>query len=250
MQHAKYATRLRYLAADQVDDAVVDYHGLDVVGPDNGKLGDLDGFIVDPEAGRVYYAVVDTAGWFKTKQLLLPIGHATLDAAGRSLRVDVNKDQLNRYPEFESSRFREFSDDDLRQFEGRMVDACCPDEAATATDAWAYDSRRHYTQPDWWRSSDPARRDVAASSHRPVTTAAAGVMATPVAERQDREHIAARGAEGRPGRDADDVSPHFGGRAQPGDVLGIETGGERTHVGEDADDENERRREAERSSKE
>jgi uncharacterized protein YjbJ (UPF0337 family) len=40
-------------------------------------------------------------------------------------------------------------------------------------------------------------------------------------------------------------SPHFGGRAQPGDVIGLETGGEQTHVGETTEDENERRRDAE-----
>ena len=40
-------------------------------------------------------------------------------------------------------------------------------------------------------------------------------------------------------------SPHFGGRAQPGDVIGLETGGEQTHVGETTEDENKRRRDAE-----
>ena len=44
---------------------------------------------------------------------------------------------------------------------------------------------------------------------------------------------------------ADDVSPHDGGRAQPGDVLGIETGGETTEIGDTSEDENERRRRAE-----
>jgi uncharacterized protein YjbJ (UPF0337 family) len=42
-----------------------------------------------------------------------------------------------------------------------------------------------------------------------------------------------------------DSSPHFGGRAQPGDVIGVETGGEQTHVGETTEDENKRRRDAE-----
>jgi hypothetical protein len=45
--------------------------------------------------------------------------------------------------------------------------------------------------------------------------------------------------------DAGDVSPHYGGRAQPGDVLGIETGGETTEIGDTDEDENERRRKAE-----
>jgi hypothetical protein len=44
-----------------------------------------------------------------------------------------------------------------------------------------------------------------------------------------------------------DPSPHYEGRAQPGDVLGVETGGERTHIGETAEDENDRRRDAEKT---
>jgi hypothetical protein len=52
--------------------------------------------------------------------------------------------------------------------------------------------------------------------------------------------------EDLPLREADDVSPHFGGRAQPGDLLGIETGGETTEIGDTAEDENERRRDLEK----
>jgi hypothetical protein len=47
---------------------------------------------------------------------------------------------------------------------------------------------------------------------------------------------------------AGDVSPHYEGRAQPGDVLGIETGGETTAIGDTSEDENERRREAEKKA--
>ena len=45
---------------------------------------------------------------------------------------------------------------------------------------------------------------------------------------------------------AGDVSPHFGGRAQPGDVLGFETGGETTSLGDTSEDENKRRHETEK----
>ena len=55
-------------------------------------------------------------------------------------------------------------------------------------------------------------------------------------DRQRDEEAVAREAE---------PSPHFGGRAQPGDVIGVETGGEQTHVGETTEDENSRRRDAE-----
>jgi uncharacterized protein YjbJ (UPF0337 family) len=52
---------------------------------------------------------------------------------------------------------------------------------------------------------------------------------------RDEEAVARKG----------EPSPHFGGRAQPGDVIGVETGGEQTHVGETTEDENSRRRDAE-----
>src|SRR3954469_21856146 len=48
---------------------------------------------------------------------------------------------------------------------------------------------------------------------------------------------------------AGDTSPHLGGRAQPGDVLGVETGGERTYVGDTSEDENKRRRDAEEAAR-
>jgi len=50
-------------------------------------------------------------------------------------------------------------------------------------------------------------------------------------------------------RDRDDVSPHYGGRAQPGDVLGIETGGETSEIGDTAEDENDRRRKSEKNAR-
>ena len=49
MEHATYASRLQYLDADDVDDSTIDFSGLEVRGPDDSKLGDIDGFIVDPE---------------------------------------------------------------------------------------------------------------------------------------------------------------------------------------------------------
>ena len=47
-------------------------------------------------------------------------------------------------------------------------------------------------------------------------------------------------------RGAGDVSPYFGGRAKPGDVLGFETGGETTSLGDTSEDENKRRHELEK----
>src|SRR5687768_14209489 len=53
MEHASYASRLRYLDADDVDDSVVDFDGLEVRGREGERLGDVNGFIVDLASGRV-----------------------------------------------------------------------------------------------------------------------------------------------------------------------------------------------------
>jgi PRC-barrel domain protein len=151
MEHASYASRLRYLDADDVDDSVVDFDGLDVRGHDGEKLGDVNGFIVDLASGRVLYVVVDSGGWFRSRRFLAPIGHAVIDKAAGALTLDISKDRLERYPEFEEARFGEFTDEDLRAFEARMAQACCPEELPEEDAmSWAYDTRRHYQQPDWW----------------------------------------------------------------------------------------------------
>jgi len=152
METTTYIARLRYLEADDIDDSVVDFDGLDVRGSDDEKLGDIAGFVVDATSGRVYYAVVDSGGWFTSQRFLLPIGHATIDRDRRALRVDVTKDTLRGYPEFDEDRFRQFSDEDLRAFERRMAEACCPSEPHedVSVGTWHFDTRRHYTQPEWW----------------------------------------------------------------------------------------------------
>lgn len=249
MEHATYASRLRYLDADDVDDSTVDFDGLDVRGHDDAKLGDIDGFIVDPSTGRVYHIVVDSGGWFTSRRFLLPVGHATLDREARALRLDVSQDALRRYPEFHEDRFREFSDEDLRAFEQRTLAACCPDDPLedVSVGTWRYDAHRHYSQPAWWGGSYAAER------LRPVETGA--YRTTPARELHDRELVTARDRDERPVRSVGaegrgEPSPHFEGRAQPGDVLGLETGGERTYIGDTAENENKRRREAEESMRE
>ena len=185
MAQPTYAARLRYLPADEVDNSDINFSKLDVRGPDDSRLGEVDGFIVDADAGRVYYTVVDSGGWFTSRRLLLPVGHATIDRGARALRVDVSKDALMRYPEFDADRFEAFSDDDLRGFERRMVDACCPDEAIddVAVPAWQFGTRRHYSEPDWW-SAQSANRE----RFRPVATVASGVNPG-VRESYDRELV-------------------------------------------------------------
>jgi hypothetical protein len=169
MEQGSFALRLRYLGAGDVDDGVVDFDGLDVRGQDGEKLGQVNGFIVDLATGRVLYLVIDSGGWFRTRRFLAPIGHAVVDRPANALSLDITRERLTGYPEFDETRFSQFSDADLFSFDARMAEICCPDEQAGGDGTSAYDTRRHYRQPDWWTGGAYAHerlRPVESPAHR------------------------------------------------------------------------------------
>jgi hypothetical protein len=113
----------------------------------------------------------------------------------------------------------------MRLFERQMLDACCPDDSLPA----AGGAPRHYAQPDWWSGSPYAHERL-----RPVDTSGS-VASLP------RGSGRAGSGPVRAETWRNDASPDLDGRAQPGDVIGIETGVGRTHVGNNAAAENSRR---------
>jgi hypothetical protein len=215
-----------------------------VESPSAEKLGSVDGFIVDTALGRPYYLVVDSGGWFKSKRFLVPIGHLSYDTGRRRFIADLTRDRVNRFPGFDRDEFEQLSDDELARMDEQIVACCCPtqkvDRPASAS---RFEQWTHYRSPSWW-SADFYRPDRVDTNMRDMGIAGstASVPAAGLREHEhDEEHelVTAHGG---------DVSPHEGGRAQPGDVLGTETGGERTYLGDTSEDENERRRAAERDA--
>ena len=152
MTELRYASRFRYLDAVDVDQELAKFAGLDVMGADGERIGSVDGFVIDAEARRANHIVIDSGGWFTSRRLLLPIGHAALAEDRKSLRTDVTRDALCRLPEFEAGQFGDFTDAELQAFERNTVLACCPDEPLedVAETSWGYESQRHFRQPEWW----------------------------------------------------------------------------------------------------
>jgi hypothetical protein len=152
MSESRYASRFRYLDAADVDDAVVNFDRLAVVGADGEMIGDVEGFVVDVYAQRVIHIVVDAGVRFDLRRFLLPIGHAAIATDRKSLRTDVTRLALRYLPEFEADRFCEFTDEELHAFERNTVIACCPDQPleAVVEPTWGYECWGHYRQPDWW----------------------------------------------------------------------------------------------------
>ena len=238
---------LRYVDASSLDDGVVDFDGLNVESPTGEHLGDVDGFIVDAKSSRPYYLVVDAGGWFKSRHFLLPVGHTRFDADEEVLVTELSRERIDRFPGFDKDNFEKLSDDDWKRFNDETCQACTITGvsvvyAATEPYAAAWE-RADYSYPDWWRVS-PTLPDRMGGSALTAGVEYPPAAPTPTADRSNRDRTIARGSEDDSRREAD-PSPHFDGRAQPGDVLGVETGGERTYVGDTAEDENKRRQDAE-----
>jgi len=220
--------RLRYVDAGDLDDSAVDFDGADVETTSGDKLGDVDGFLLEVESARPYYVVVSAGSWFKSKYFLIPVGHVRFEAGRNAFIADIDRARVERFPGFDRDLFEKASDEDVRRMDEQIATACCPaEQMATTSDR--YSTWTHYRRPDWWQTSY-YRSGPSRSIPSPTGTSAARSAAS-----TDRERVMAHST---------DESPHFEGRAQPGDVIGVETAGEETHLGETSEDEDKRRRNA------
>lgn len=220
MDTQNFGTGLRYVDVEELERSNAGLMvGAEIRDRDNEKVGELDGFVVDAVTGRPKYAVIEAGGWFKSERYLLPIGHLDVTPDG-NCTLDIARSAIESYPEFDETSWLRASSEERWAFEYETLSACCPEDAAlvgVGEKAVNFDRWAHHHEPAWWRvraTSDPT----------------IGLEKNPVT--------------------AGDPSPHLGGRAQPGDVIGIETAGERSYIGDTAESENTRREAAEREAAE
>ena len=151
---------LKYLPADDLEDQTVDFDGMKIESPSGEDLGKVEGFVVDSDSGRPYYAVVDAGGWFKSKHFLLPVGHVRLGADDDMFTADLTRERVERFPGFDLGTFEKMTVEDLKRLNVETLQAC-----TVAGVVYTYSDREPYTvawdradfgYPDWWRreSSD------------------------------------------------------------------------------------------------
>ena len=236
---------LRYVDAKDLEDKAMKLRGLEVDSPKNEKLGKVEGFIIDVTSGRPYHVVVGSGGWFQHKHFLLPIGHVALSPGKDKLIADITKDRVERFPGFDKDEFKKLSEEDMKKLDAAMSAACCPTEVI-AVEAIEWETP-HHAYPSWWDAdfyrpdrAGQAGMNVAGATHLSSGAASSGATSGRSEDRaQERERMVASGGAG-------DVIDN-GVRAQPGDVLGLDTDGERTYVGDTSEDED-RRVEAEKKA--
>ena len=119
------------------------------------KIGTVRDALVEPGSGRIRYLLVDVGGWFSSKEVLVPVGHARIDEQGVYFD-NLTKDQVKEMSEYREGEMysSDAMDRDERVLRGVGNDAANMDTAATGTAAMATDTdrtdyqRRAYQTPD------------------------------------------------------------------------------------------------------
>jgi ferritin-like metal-binding protein YciE len=95
--------RLRFVPASSLGDFA--YRGARVTNAADEDLGILDGLVVDERTRQPVYGVVDSGGWFTGRRFLVPVGLMQADAPSRTLRTDLDRAAVHRYPPFNPEAF-------------------------------------------------------------------------------------------------------------------------------------------------
>jgi hypothetical protein len=103
---------LRYLDVTGVSGPAGDLRHFHV-SDNNGSLGKLTGFVIDPAARRLRYFVVEVARWLSKRRYLIPVCPAILEQQHRTVRLDCDPGARDNWREFDDQLFSRFSDDDL-----------------------------------------------------------------------------------------------------------------------------------------
>jgi len=78
---------------------IYDPSGKTAYGSDGTKVGTVTSAMVDPTGGRIRYLVVDTGGWFFSKEVLVPVGMARIEDDGVYFD-SLTKDQVKSMREY------------------------------------------------------------------------------------------------------------------------------------------------------
>jgi ferritin-like metal-binding protein YciE len=148
--------RLSYVPMDVIAQGRKDQEPLPIRNDDE-DLGTLDGLVAEGELGAARYAVVDAGGLLKRRRYLLPLSLLRFDEKARVLRVSLDKDVANRYPDFDRDEFQTMSQEDRRGYETRLLKFFPHDNGETREPA-------RPSLPDWlltgaWITVPPHRAD-------------------------------------------------------------------------------------------
>lgn len=133
---------LKYVDAGELTGTAAKLDGVPVIGADGEKLGTVDGFIIDVQAGRPRHVVV-RAGWFIHKHFLVPIGHIQTNPDDTEITTDVAKSDIEDSPGFDKDEFQKLAADHAGRLDEMIV-------AATGLEPGPIDTDDYYRMPKGW----------------------------------------------------------------------------------------------------
>jgi hypothetical protein len=149
---------LRYVDGSELNNGNTDVASLRVVNDADEDLGSVKGLVVDRNSGRPLYLVVAAPGWFTAARYLLPIGEIHRTNTTGTIRVDLSKDQVKRFPGFDTDEFEELGDADLRRVTRAIGAVFEPGIEFSETEPYdAVWNRKSYRVPDWWETGGLAQ---------------------------------------------------------------------------------------------
>ena len=100
---------LCYLDSARIVGPLEDFEGAEVRNRSDGKIGRLDGIVIDLAERRVRYLVVDNERYVNHHRYLVPIGATRVDVERQALCVETDGNGLMHCAEFDLDAFRSFS---------------------------------------------------------------------------------------------------------------------------------------------
>jgi PRC-barrel domain protein len=81
-----------------------DIRGRALYGRDDEKLGEIEDVIFDHSTGDIRYVVVDTGGWLKTKNFIVPAERVRASAEHEhDFASDLTKEQVENFPPYKEN---------------------------------------------------------------------------------------------------------------------------------------------------
>lgn len=92
------------------DNSIYNPVGSTAFGYGNEKVGTVRDALVEPATGRIRYLLVDAGGWFSSKEVLVPVGHARIDDEGVYFD-NLTKEQVKDLTEYHADQV--YTDDHI-----------------------------------------------------------------------------------------------------------------------------------------
>lgn len=106
------------LGSYELAESAEDIRGAELYGLDDEKLGKIDDVIFDHTSGTIQYAVVDTGGWLRTKEFLVPAERIRASSRHEDdFTCDLSKEQIENFPPYNKKDLE--SEDHWKDYEKR-----------------------------------------------------------------------------------------------------------------------------------